>query len=88
MGKTLQNIVLEMDRVYATIQGGSPNTLEIQGVCADLCIFHDNHIEDSAFGDTLRLANAMAQECIQATTEKLIIARFQSCYACATKLAQ
>ena len=59
----------------------------LQTMCAEVCIFHDDHIEDKEFADTLRLANDMAIQCIEATTLNMVKSRYESCYACIKGLA-
>lgn len=60
---------------------------ELQSMCAEVCIFHDAHIEDENYGDTLRLANDMAIQCIEATVLNMCKRRFESCYSCIKALA-
>ena len=77
---TIQELASAMQIYHTNIE--SAQVFDIQAICAEVCLFKDAHISDPEYSDTLRLANDMAQQCIEATTVAMVKSRFESCYAC------
>lgn len=82
---TIEELASQMQIFHTNLESAQP--FDIQAICAEVCIFHDAHIQDENYADTLRLANDMASQCVEATTVSMIKNRFESCYACIKALA-
>ena len=77
--KTLGQIYEAMRSVYTNIEVADEHALK--STVASVCVFYDKHIEDENYGDTLKLARDMAQDCISATTLNACKSRFTACYS-------